>query len=88
MEVMREPIDDDLLPLSKPIVGVSGKVYTELPVPKGTMVSLSAFGYNLCVISLCGRRPLDMVLTPFFMTGTRTCGVWTPTSSDQSVGSK
>ena len=66
VEVMREPIDDDLLPLSKPIVGISGKVYNELPVPKGTMVALSAFGYNLCVISLCGCRPLDMVLTPVF----------------------
>jgi len=50
VEVMREPIEDDLLPLSKPIVGTSGKVYTDLPVPKGTMVTLSAFGYNMYVI--------------------------------------
>jgi len=47
IEVMREPIEDDLLPLSKPIVGTSGRVYAQLPVPKGTMVTLSAFGYNM-----------------------------------------
>ena len=62
VEVMREPIEDDLLPLSKPIVGISGKVYAELPVPKGTMVALSAFGYNMYVISLCCRCPLDITL--------------------------
>ena len=43
------PIEDDVLPLTKPIVGTSGKVYTELLVPKGTPVTVSAMGYNLCV---------------------------------------
>ena len=62
VEVMREPIEDDLLPLSKPIVGTSGRVYTDLPVPKGTMVTLSAFGYNMYVISNRGP-PFDMALT-------------------------
>lgn len=37
------------MPLSKPIVGVSGRVYHELPVPAGTIVTISTVGYNLCV---------------------------------------
>ena len=49
---MRVPIEDDILPLTNPIVGTSGKVYTELPIPKGTPVSVSTLGYNLCVFSL------------------------------------
>jgi len=43
------PIEDDVLPLTKPVVGTSGKVYTELPVPKGTPVTVSVIGYHLCV---------------------------------------
>ena len=49
---MRTPIQDDILPLTKPIVGTSGKVYTELPIPKGTVIAISMFGYNLYVSSL------------------------------------
>ena len=64
---MREPIEDDLLPLSKPIIGTSGRVYADLPVPKGTMVTLSAFGYNMFVISICSHHLLDMTLTPLFL---------------------
>lgn len=73
---MREPIEDNLLPLSKPVVGISGKVYAELLIPKGTMVTLSAFGYNLCVISLRGRHTLDIALTPLFYG--RNQDVWGP----------
>jgi len=51
VEVVRAPIRDDVLPLTKPIVGASGRVYTELPIPKGTLITLSAFGYNLCIVS-------------------------------------
>ena len=70
--VTRVPIQDDVLPLSKPIVGTSGRVYTELPVPKGTAITSSVIGYNLSVfvyahnshhfsralisIYLCGRN--------------------------------
>jgi len=36
----------DILPLAKPIIGLSGKVYTELPIPAGTTIVVSAFGYN------------------------------------------
>ena len=45
---------DDVLPLSKPIVGVSGKVYEELPVPAGTGILISILAYNLYV------PPVDM----------------------------
>lgn len=48
-EISRAPKKDDILPLSKPIVGISGKVYKELPIPAGTPVTISTVGYNLCV---------------------------------------
>ena len=40
---------DDVLPLSKPVVGVSGKVYKELLVPAGTTIMISQMGYNVYV---------------------------------------
>ena len=49
MVVERIPIEDDVLPLTKPIVGTSGRVYTELPIQKGTPVTISTVGYNLYV---------------------------------------
>jgi len=41
------PGKDDVVPLSKPVVGISGKVYNELPVPAGTQMFISTVGYNL-----------------------------------------
>jgi len=46
-DIPRVTTKDDILPLSKPIVGVSGKVYNEVPVPAGTLVFLSIIGYGL-----------------------------------------
>jgi len=46
VEIPRVPIEDDVLPLTKPIVGTSGRVYTELPIPKGTPITVSTIGYN------------------------------------------
>lgn len=48
-DLTRAPQKDDILPLSKPIVGVSGKVYKDLLVPAGTTVTISTVGYNLYV---------------------------------------
>lgn len=62
IEVIRAPGTDDVLPLSKPIVGVSGKVHKELLVPAWTIVSISMVGYNLCVYPLYshpGWNPKD-----------------------------
>ncbi|KAF9075478.1 cytochrome P450 [Rhodocollybia butyracea] len=42
----RTAYEDDVLPLTTPIVGKSGKVITEVHVPKGTQVIGSAQGYN------------------------------------------
>ena len=53
IDVIRVPKKDDMLPLSKPIVGVSGKVYKELLIPAGTPITISPVGYNLYV------QPLD-----------------------------
>ncbi|KAJ3514485.1 hypothetical protein NLJ89_g2346 [Agrocybe chaxingu] len=42
----RETMKEDVLPLLKPITTLSGKVITELPVPKGLKVVTSINGYN------------------------------------------
>ncbi|KIM40378.1 hypothetical protein M413DRAFT_446565 [Hebeloma cylindrosporum] len=42
----REAIVNDVIPLSKPITTLSGKVITEIPVPKGMKVVTSINGYN------------------------------------------
>ena len=46
-EVHRVVWNDDVIALSKPVIGVSGKVHAELAVPKGTLVVVSPFGHNL-----------------------------------------
>jgi hypothetical protein len=38
---------NDVLPLSKPVVGISGKVYKELPIPAGTPMFASTVGHSL-----------------------------------------
>ena len=88
IDIVRAPIEDDVLPLTKPIVGISGRVYAELPIPRGTSVAVSTIGYNMCV----SRRPLPTFRQRYhiivFMPGTRVCGVQTLTNSDRSGGSK
>ncbi|KAF9478118.1 cytochrome P450 [Pholiota conissans] len=42
----REPVKDDILPLSKPIRTRSGKVITEIPIPKGLKIVTSINGYH------------------------------------------
>jgi len=46
-DITRALNKDDVLPLSKPIVGISGKVYKELPLSAGSIVAISTVGYNL-----------------------------------------
>ena len=48
-EIPRIATKDNMLPLAKPIVGVSGKVYDEIPVPTGTVAAFSIIGYNMYV---------------------------------------
>lgn len=47
VEVVRSASEDDILPLSKPVVGISGKTHNQLAIPKGTVVAISTFGPNL-----------------------------------------
>ena len=49
-EIPRVPKKDMILPLATPIVGISGKIYKELPIPAGTFLSVSILGYNLYVL--------------------------------------
>jgi len=92
VELTRVPTQDDILPLTKPIVGTSGRVYSELPVPKGTAVTVSMLGYNLCVfVFFYSRHHLlsrALVFIYLFGAGTRMCRAQTLMNSDQSVGSK
>jgi hypothetical protein len=43
----RVPKEDFFVPLAAPIVGISGRVYKELPIPAGTFINISILGYNL-----------------------------------------
>ncbi|KAF9647031.1 cytochrome P450 [Thelephora ganbajun] len=47
VEIPRVAWNDDIIPLSKPVLGVSGKVYAELAIPRRTMVVVSPLGHNL-----------------------------------------
>ena len=92
VELTRVPTQDDILPLTKPIVGTSGRVYSELPVPKGTAVTVSMLGYNFYAFvsshsrhHVLSRAPVFIYL---FVAGTRMCGAQMLMNSDQSVGSK
>ncbi|TFY58630.1 hypothetical protein EVJ58_g6300 [Rhodofomes roseus] len=42
----RQALKDDVLPLSKPIRTLSGAIVNEVPIPKGTRVTLSIAAYN------------------------------------------
>jgi len=46
-DIPRVTTEDDVMPLSKPIVGNSGKVYNEIAVPAGTFVFFSMLGHGL-----------------------------------------
>ena len=84
------PIQDDILPLTKPIVGASGRVYKEVPVPKGTAINVSIAAYNMCVLFFLANHnpPRCRALIVFLVAETRICGVQTLISSDRSVGSR
>jgi cytochrome P450 len=47
VDVPRVVWKDDVIPLSKPVTGISGKVYHSLPIPEGTLVVASIYGHNL-----------------------------------------
>jgi hypothetical protein len=47
VDVPRVVRNDDVIPLSKPVVGVSGKVYNSLQIPRGISLLASLHGYNL-----------------------------------------
>ncbi|KAJ6510946.1 cytochrome P450 [Mycena sanguinolenta] len=43
---LREAARDEILPLSKPLVTKTGKIITELPIAKNTILVVSSAGYN------------------------------------------
>jgi len=44
--IVREAFEDNTLPLSKPIIGLSGKAHHEIFIPKGSVIHSSLSGYN------------------------------------------
>jgi cytochrome P450 len=46
-EFTRQASEDNVLPLSTPIIGSSGRTYRELNISKGTIVHVSMTGYNM-----------------------------------------
>jgi len=47
IEIERVAREDQVLPLTRPMVGRSGKLHQSLPIPKGTIVNVSCWGYNM-----------------------------------------
>ncbi|KAJ8087892.1 hypothetical protein PM082_006749 [Marasmius tenuissimus] len=45
-ELVREAVNDDIIPLDSPITDISGSVWKEIPVTKGQRVALNIFKYN------------------------------------------
>ena len=86
IDFLRIAKEDDALPLSRPIVGLSGKVYNEILVPKETLMTISLMGYNLYANPPDPHESLSLRLA-FPFTGTRIFGARTPMNSDQSDGS-
>ena len=48
----RQAARDDVLPLSKPIIGRDGTEITKLPIGKGTKIILSIAAYNRCELCI------------------------------------
>ena len=88
LEFVRTPIEDDIVPLTKPIVGNSGRVYTNLHIPKGTAVNISTIGYNSYAFFTKSPAPRQSPHTIVFTAEMRTCGARTLVSSDRNVGSR
>ena len=85
IEIMRTSKNDDVVPLSKPIIGVSGKIHTELRVPAGTPVFVSVIGYHLYAVpSICESQELRPVS---HIAGIRMCGDRILMNSDRNDGS-
>lgn len=60
----REALEDDVLPLSEPLVTESGEVITELAIPKGVKILASVAAYNRWILCFC--KWLTTMLTFFF----------------------
>jgi len=80
---MRVSRTDDVLPLKKPITGLSGKVYKELPLPAGTPIVVSIFGYNQYVTP-APSSSLSFIIS--YDAGTLIYGAQTLMNSGPNVG--
>ena len=85
-EFPRIVCNDDVIPLSKPVIGVSGKVYNEFAIPKGTMAVISPFGHNMWGILRIYHSPYS--LTWCNPIGTQRCGVPILMNGAQNDGSR
>ena len=85
-EVTRETKADNVLPLSKPVLGISGKAYNELFVPAGTVAFISMVGYNLYVHPYTSTQNYGVQNLPSRFVGTRIFGDRTLMNSDRNGG--
>lgn len=51
IELVRESVVDDVIPLEYPVVDVTGSVLREIPITKGQRVVAGVANYNRCVIN-------------------------------------
>lgn len=80
----RQALKDDVLPLSKPIKTMSGRLVDEIPIPKGTRVVLSVAAYNRYVLMVTLENAAKDTIDGCGI-GIKMFGVRTRTSSTQNV---
>ena len=85
IEIMRMSKKDDVLPLSKPVIGVSGKIHTEIRVPAGTPMFVSPIGYGLYAVP--SIRELQELRPVSHVAGMKMCGDLILMNSDRNDGS-
>ena len=54
----RQAVEDEVIPLSRPLKLSDGKSITEIPIPKGQNIWINAPGYNR-LPSIFGENPHD-----------------------------
>ncbi|KAJ3775907.1 cytochrome P450 [Lentinula raphanica] len=57
IHLFRTANEDDVIPLSKPIIGTTGRTIMEIPVPRGTNIVVSPSAYNRLSVRTLAQSP-------------------------------
>ncbi|KAJ3752232.1 cytochrome P450 [Lentinula raphanica] len=57
IHLFRTANEDDVIPLSKPIIGTTGRTIMEIPVPRGTNIVVSPSAYNRLSVQTLPQSP-------------------------------